>query len=202
MAGQGGMAGEISVNQASAVLRQAMRETMRRRSLLYLVQGGVLVAAGAAALISPLFAAVGLIALLGWLLIAVGVIEATGLWGTRHVPYFWLQAVSAVLAVVVGWALIARPDQGLVGVALLMVVFFMVEGIQRIVLGLMIRPMEDWGWILGSGILGIVLGIVLAANLVFMAGWIIGFLLGIHLIGAGGAIGWMAYKLRNPAAGR
>ncbi len=196
------MAGEISVNQASAVLRQAMRETMQRRSLLYLVQGGVLVLAGAAALISPLFAMIGLIALLGWLLVAVGVIEVTGLWGTRHVPYFWLQAVSAMLAVVVGWALISRPDQGLVGVALLMVVFFMVEGIQRIVLALMLRPMEDWYWILGSGVLGILLGIVLAANLLFIAGWLIGFLLGIYLVAAGGAIGWMAWKLRNPAYGR
>jgi uncharacterized membrane protein HdeD (DUF308 family) len=196
------MAGEISVNQASAVLRQAMRETMERRALLYLVQGGVLVLAGMAALISPLFAAIGLIALLGWLLIAVGIIEATGLWGTRHVPYFWLQAVSAMLAVVVGWALISRPDQGLEGVALLMVVFFMVEGIQRIVLSLMIRPMEDWGWILGSGILGIVLGIVLASNLLFIAGWLIGFLLGLYLIAAGGAIGWMAWKLRNPGYAR
>jgi uncharacterized membrane protein HdeD (DUF308 family) len=175
---------------------------MQRRSLLYLIQGGVLMLAGAAALISPLFAAIGLIALLGWLLIAVGIIEATGLWGTRHVPYFWLQAVSAMLAVVVGWALISRPDQGLVGVALLMVVFFMVEGIQRIVLALMLRPMEDWGWILGSGVLGILLGIVLAANLLFIAGWLIGFLLGIYLVAAGGAIGWMAWKLRNPAYGR
>jgi uncharacterized membrane protein HdeD (DUF308 family) len=196
------MAGEISVNQASAVLRQAMRETMQRRSLLYLVQGGVLVVAGAAALISPLFAAIGLISLLGWLLIAVGVIEATGLWGTRHVPYFWLQAVSAMLAVVVGWALISGPDQGLAGVALLMVVFFMVEGIQRIVLSLMLRPMEDWGWILGSGVLGILLGVALAANLFFIAGWLIGFLLGIYLVAAGSAIGWMAWKLRNPAYGR
>jgi uncharacterized membrane protein HdeD (DUF308 family) len=196
------MAGEISVNQASAVLRQAMRETMQRRSLLYLVQGGVLVVAGVAALISPLFAAIGLISLLGWLLIAVGVIEATGLWGTRHVPYFWLQAVSAMLAVVVGWALISGPDQGLAGVALLMVVFFMVEGIQRIVLSLMLRPMEDWGWILGSGVLGILLGIVLASNLLFIAGWLIGFLLGIYLVAAGSAIGWMAWKLRNPAYGR
>jgi uncharacterized membrane protein HdeD (DUF308 family) len=196
------MAGEISVNQASAVLRQAMRETMQRRSLLYLVQGGVLVIAGAAALISPLFAAIGLISLLGWLLIAVGVIEATGLWGTRHVPYFWLQAVSAMLAVVVGWALISGPDQGLAGVALLMVVFFMVEGIQRIVLSLMLRPMEDWGWILGSGVLGILLGVALAANLFFIAGWLIGFLLGIYLVAAGSAIGWMAWKLRNPAYGR
>jgi uncharacterized membrane protein HdeD (DUF308 family) len=196
------MAGEISVNQASAVLRQAMRETMQRRSLLYLVQGGVLVVAGVAALISPLFAAIGLISLLGWLLIAVGVIEATGLWGTRHVPYFWLQAVSAMLAVVVGWALISGPDQGLAGVALLMVVFFMVEGIQRIVLSLMLRPMEDWGWILGSGVLGILLGVALAANLFFIAGWLIGFLLGIYLVAAGSAIGWMAWKLRNPAYGR
>jgi uncharacterized membrane protein HdeD (DUF308 family) len=196
------MAGEISVSQASAVLRQAMRDAMRRWALLYLVQGGVLVLAGVAALVSPLFAALGLTALLGWLLVAVGVSEAVGLVGARHVPFFWLQAVSAVLAAAVGWGLIARPEAGLIAVALLMVVFLTVEGIQRVVLGLMVRPIEDWGWIVGSGVLGVALGIVLAANLGAVSGWLIGVMLGLHLAASGGAIGWMAWKLRHPPGTR
>ena len=51
------MAGDISVNQASAVLREAMRDTIRRRSRWYLIQGGILVVAGVVALVSPLLAA-------------------------------------------------------------------------------------------------------------------------------------------------
>src|SRR5690606_33815828 len=157
------MAGEITISQAAAVLRQAMRDTMRRRSLIYLVHGAVLVVAGIAAIVSPLFAALGLIALLGWLLVAVGISEAVGLFGARHVPYFWLQAVSAVLAVAVGWGLIVWPEAGLIATALLMVVFLTVQGIGRVVFGLMLRPMEDWGWLVASGVLGVVLGVLLAA---------------------------------------
>jgi uncharacterized membrane protein HdeD (DUF308 family) len=194
------MTSEITINQASAVLRQAMRDTIRRRSLLYLIQGGLLVFAGVIALISPLITAMGLIFILGWLLILVGITEAIGLIGVRQVPYFWLQAVSAVLAVVVGWALVSRPEAGLLAVALLMVVYFMVEGIQRVVLGLMIRPMDDWGWVLGSGVVAILVGLVLASNLGFTASWLIGFLLGVHLITVGAAIGWMAWKLRKGLA--
>jgi uncharacterized membrane protein HdeD (DUF308 family) len=193
------MATDMSINQASRILREAMRDTIRRRSMLHLIQAGLLILAGLVALISPLLAAAGLLVLLGWLLIVVGLSRAIGLLGARHVPYFWLDAVSAVLAVVVGWALVSRPEAGLLAVALLMVVFFMVDGIQRVVLGLMIRPMADWGWVLGSGVLGILLGIVLASNLGFTAGWLIGFLLGMHLIAAGGALGWMAWNLRRVA---
>ena len=194
------MPGEMSVTEASRVLRQAMRETIRHRSILHLIQAGFLILAGAVAMISPVFASTGLLVLLGWLLIIVGVTEGIGLFGTRYVPYFWLDAVSAVLAVVVGWALVTRPEAGLLAVALLMVVFFMVEGIQRVVLGLMIRPMDDWGWILGSGVLGILLGLILASNLGITAGWLIGFLLGIHLIAVGAALGWMAWNVRRMAA--
>lgn len=191
------MADEIRIDDASRVLREAMRETVRRRALFNLVQAGLFVAAGLVAMISPLLASTGLIALLGWLLILVGVFEGLGLFGTRFAPYFWLDAVSAMLAVVVGWALVSRPEAGLLAVALLMVVFFMVEGIQRVVMALMIRPMEDWGWILASGVLGILLGLILASNLGLTARWLIGFLLGIHLFAVGGAMGWMAWKLRG-----
>lgn len=194
------MAGEISVNQASAVLREAMRDTIRRRSRWYLVQGGILVVAGVVALVSPLLAALGAVLFLGWLLVFAGLGQGIGLIGATQVPYFWLQAVSAVLAVVVGWLLITRPEAGLAAGALLMVVFFMVEGVSRVVFALMIRPMQDWAWVLGSGVLGILAGIVLASNLPAAGSWLIGFLLGLHLIAIGGAQAWMAWKLRQALA--
>ena len=65
----------ISVNEASAVLRAAVRETIRKRSLLFLIQGGVMVLAGVLALIFPAFMSLGLLALLGWLLILSGIVQ-------------------------------------------------------------------------------------------------------------------------------
>ena len=89
---------DISVNQASAVLREATRETIRKRSMWFLVQGALLVVAGIVAMVAPLFASTFFIVFLGWLLVIAGIGQGIGLIGATQVHYFWLQLISAVLA--------------------------------------------------------------------------------------------------------
>ena len=190
----------ITVNEASAVLREATRETIRKQSIWYLIQGLLLVVAGIVALMAPLFASTFVIVFLGWLLIVAGIAQAIGLIGASQVHYFWLQLISAVLAVVVGWMLVSRPEAGLLAAALLMVVYFMVDGIQRLVFALMIRPMRNWGWMLASGVMGILLSLILAANLPGAATWLIGVLLGIELISVGAAMAFLAWDIRRASA--
>jgi uncharacterized membrane protein HdeD (DUF308 family) len=189
----------ITVNEASAVLRQAVRDSIRRRSLLYLVQGAVLVLTGVIALTFPLFAGAGVLALIGWLLIVSGIVQAVGLIGAHKVPYFWLQFVSVALSIVVGFLLVSRPEAGLLAVALLLVVYLMVEAVARVVFALMIRPMADWHWLLASGVVGMIVAIVLAANLNTTAPVLLGVLVGLYLIAAGAAIGYLAWNLRRAA---
>jgi uncharacterized membrane protein HdeD (DUF308 family) len=191
----------ITVNEASAVLRAAVRDGIRKRSMLYLVQSGLLVIAGLLALVFPAIFGAGVLVLIGWLLILGGVVQAIGLIGATQVPYFWLQLVSVVLGVVVGFLLVSRPEAGLLAVALLMVVFFMVEGISRVAFALMIRPMEDWLYVLGSGIVGLLLAVVLGANIGSVSNWLLGLLLGLHLIAAGAGTGYLAWNLRKAVAG-
>jgi uncharacterized membrane protein HdeD (DUF308 family) len=187
----------ITVNEASAVLRAAVQDNFRRRTLLYLVQGGILVLAGALALVFPIIFGAGVMVLIGWLLIIAGIVQVIGLIGAAQVPYFWLQLVSVMLSLVVGWLLITRPEAGLLGIALMVLVFFVVEGMARIAFALMIRPMDDWGWILASGLVGLLAALVLAANLGSVGYWLLGFLLGIKLISVGGAQAWLAWHLRR-----
>ncbi len=191
---------EISINDASAILREATRDTIRKRSMWFLIQGILLMVAGFLALVSPLFASTFVMLMLGWLLIFAGIGQAIGLIGATQVHYFWLQLVSAALAIMVGWMLISRPEAGLLAAALLMVVYFMVDGIQRLVFALMIRPMRNWGWMLASGIMGIVLSLILAGNLPNAAGWLIGVLLGIELMTVGGAMAFLAWDIRRAVA--
>jgi uncharacterized membrane protein HdeD (DUF308 family) len=190
----------LSVNEASAILRQATRETIRKRSMWFMIQGGFLVLAGVIALLSPIFASTFFVVFLGWMLVIAGIIQAIGLIGATQVHYFWLQLISAVLAVLVGFMLITRPEAGLLAAALLMVAYFMVDGLQRVVFALMIRPMRNWGWMLLSGILGILLALVLVWHLPDAAGWLIGLLLGIELISVGGAMAFLAWDLRRATA--
>jgi uncharacterized membrane protein HdeD (DUF308 family) len=187
----------ITVNEASAVLRAAVRDTIKKRSMTFLIQGAVLVGAGVLALIFPIFASGGVLVLLGWLLLISGIVQGLSLIGATQVPYFWLDLIAVALAVLVGWLLISRPEAGLEAVTLLMLVFFMVSGIQKVVFALMIRPMQDWLWILGGGIVAILCAFVLFSNLPEAADWLLGVLLGLMLIATGGAQAYLAWRLRT-----
>ena len=135
--------------------------------------------------------------LLGWLLIISGVVQGMSLIGARHVPHFWLQLISVILAILVGFLFLRDPAQGMVTIALLLIVFFMIEGISKVVFALTIRPFPNWGWVLASGLVGILLSLILWASMPVTAVWLVGFLLGINLISVGAAIAWLAWQVRQ-----
>lgn len=190
----------VSVNEASAVLRAAVRDTIRSRSMLFLAQGGVMVAAGVLALVYPALAATGAVALLGWLLILSGLAQAVTLFGATQVPYFWLQLVSLALEVLVGYLLVTNTEAGLVAITYLMLALFLVAGLSRIVFALMIRPMQDWLLVLASGVVASACALVLFASLPQAAPWLLGLLLGVELVAIGGAQAYMAWRLRRAVA--
>ena len=182
---------------AAQALREAMRETVRRYSTWYLIQGVLMVIAGIVALIYPLVSSVALALFLGWILIISGIVQGISLIGAQNVPSFWLQLVSAVLSIIVGVLFLRRPGEGVVTLALLLIVFFMVEGFAKLVFSLTIRPLPNWGWVLASGVVGILVALYLWASLPVTALWLLGVLLGIQLICEGAALGYLAWKVRE-----
>ncbi len=187
----------ISLDDAAQIFREAVRDAIKRHSLLYLVQGVLLVAGGILAIVYPVVSSVAVVVLLGWLLILSGLVQGIGLLGARQVPYFWLQLISVILGVLIGILFLRDPAQGLLTVTLLIIVFFMIEGISKIVFALTIRPFPNWGWVLASGLVGIALSLILWASLPVTAIWLIGLLLGIELISVGAAITYLAWQVRR-----
>ena len=123
----------ISVETASQVIREAMREKVKRHSFWYLLQSGLMILGGILALVFPVISSVAIVVFLGWLLIFSGALQAFSLIDVRHVPHFWLQLVSVVLSVLVGILFLRNPGAGLLTLTLLLIVFFMVEGISKII---------------------------------------------------------------------
>ena len=187
----------ISVESASQVIREAMREKIKQHSFWYIVQSGLMILAGILALIFPVISSVAIVLFLGWLLIFSGILQAISLIDARHVPHFWLQLVSVVLSVLVGVLFLRNPGAGLLTLTLLLIVFFMVEGISKVIFSLTIRPFSNWGWVLASGVISILLAFYLWANTPATAIWLLGVLLGIELICEGAALGRMAWHARK-----
>jgi len=191
------MAESISLEAAAQVMRAAMRETVKRHSLWYLIQGGLMVLAGILALVYPVLSSVGVVFLLGWLLIISGIAQGISLIGARNVPHFWLQLISVVLSVIVGLLFLRDPGQGLLTLSILLIVFFMVEGMSKVIFALTIRPFPNWGWVLLSGIIGILAALYLWSSLPATAVWLLGLLFGLLLISEGAALGYLAWQVRK-----
>jgi uncharacterized membrane protein HdeD (DUF308 family) len=187
----------MSLEAAAQVMREAMRETVKRHSLWYLVQSGLMILAGILALAYPAMSSVAVVFFLGWLLIFGGILQGISLIGARHVPHFWLQLISVVLFVIVGVMFLRNPGESLLTLTLLLIVLFMVEGISKVIFALTIRPLPNWGWVLGSGIIAILLAFYLWASIPVTAVWLIGVLLGIELICEGVALGYLAWQVRK-----
>ncbi len=190
----------MTLDEAAAVMREAMRETVRKYSTWYLLQGGLMIVAGVVALLYPFFASTAIVLILGWLLIFAGIVQGIGLIGAGNVPHYWLQLISAVIAILIGVLLLRQPDSGLMIITALLIVYFMVEGIAKVIFALTIRPFPNWGWVLAAGIVGILLAVYLWANLPVDSAWVLGVLLGILLIAEGAALTYLAWRVRSTTA--
>src|SRR5208337_3125005 len=79
-----------------------------------------------------------------------------------HIPGFWWALVTAILAIVVGLALLLKPAAGIVSLTAVLTAFFIVEGVFQTAAALTYRDgiPHSWGWLLASGIADLVLAAV------------------------------------------
>jgi uncharacterized membrane protein HdeD (DUF308 family) len=147
----------------------------------FLVLGILLIIAGSLAIIYDVTVTLLSVVFFGWLLVFAGAFEAIqSFWQPKWSGLF-LQLTVGILAVVVGFHFLASPATGALILIFLMAVYFMVVGILRAVTALTLR-FPNWGWVLFSGIVTFILGVLIRRNLAVSDLWIIGLFIGIDLI--------------------
>lgn len=191
----------MSVNQPDiARAQRAVANALHAHWKLYLVEGIVLMVLGVAAILLPPLATLTVTLLFGWLFLLSGIIGLITSFWMRQAPGFWWSLVSAVLGIVVGVWLLASPVAGAVSLTLVLIVFFIIEGIASIMFALDHKRelSGQWGWMLASGIVDLILAVMILAGLPSTAAWAIGLLVGINLVFGGTALTAMALRARNP----
>ena len=114
----------------------------------------------------------------------------------RNAPGFWWSLLSAVLALGAGLVLLAWPVSGAVSLTLVLIVFFVIEGVASIMLALEHRESGRWGWLLASGIVDLVLAGLILVGLPGTAAWALGLLVGINMMFGGASLIAMALHAR------
>jgi len=167
-----------------------------------LIEGIILVVLGAAAIVVPPIATLAVEIILGWLFFISGIVGLVMTFMMRHAPGFWWSLFSAVLAIAAGIMLIGWPVSGAVSLTLVLIVFFIMEGVATIMYALdHKRELSGrWGWVLASGIVDLALAAIIFAGLPGTAVWAIGLLVGINMLFGGAALIGLAMHARHVTA--
>ena len=192
----------MSINQDDVRgYQRAAAAALHEHWVFFLVEGVVLLVLGATAIVLAPLATAVVTVLIGWLLLVSGVIGLfTSIW-MRKAPGFWWSLLSALLGIVVGVMLLGSPMTGAVSLTIVLVGFFIVEGAVTIMLALDHRRelSGQWGWMLVSGLVDLVLGAMIFSGLPSTAAWAIGLLVGFNMVFGGLALMAMATAARKVA---
>jgi uncharacterized membrane protein HdeD (DUF308 family) len=181
-------------------LQSAIAQSIREHWVLFLIEGIVLVVLGILAIIVPPLATITFTLFLGWLFLISGIMGLITTFWARHAPGFWWSLLSAVLAIAAGIVLLVWPISGAISLTLLLIVFFIIEGVLSIMYALEHKKELSgrWGWMLASGIIDLILAGIILIGLPGTAAWALGLLVGINMLFGGSALIAMALHARTP----
>jgi uncharacterized membrane protein HdeD (DUF308 family) len=180
-------------------LKAAFGKSVRDHRILFLVEGIVLFMLGFLAIVIPPLATLAVTIFLGWLFLISGIVGLFTTFWARHAPGFWWSLLSAAIGIGAGLVLLAWPVSGAVSLTLVLIIFFLIEGIASIMYALEHRQQLSgrWGWMLASGIVDLILAAMIFAGLPGTAAWALGLLVGINMIFGGSALVAMALHART-----
>jgi uncharacterized membrane protein HdeD (DUF308 family) len=118
----------------------------------------------------------------------------------RQAPGFGWSLVSAILGIAVGIVLLLWPLSGVLSLTLILIAFFVIEGIASIMFALEHKRELSgrWGWMLASGIIDLILATIILTGLPGTAAWAIVLLVGINMVFGGSALIAMVRRRSAP----
>jgi uncharacterized membrane protein HdeD (DUF308 family) len=181
-------------------LRRRLAAAIHDHWKLFLAEGIVMVILGLLAIAVPEVASLAIAIFIGWLFFVGGIFRTLSLLRHRHLPGFGWALATAILAILLGIILLARPIAGVLTLTIALVVFFILEGIGAILLAVEHRRhLPSWGWVLFSGLVDLLLAWLIWAGWPSSAGWAIGLLVGINMLFLGLSLIMTALAARTMA---
>jgi uncharacterized membrane protein HdeD (DUF308 family) len=167
----------------------------RALSAEFLVVGVLWIILGLLALMAPLLGGVVAVVFIGVAILLAGVGALVHAFRARNWEGALFDVIAGILAILCGILVLGHPIAGLGFLTILIAVWFILDGVTRIVLAFQMSTVRGsgWGWTLFSGIVSILLGVLIWAQWPSSAVWAVGTLVGINLLITGWA--WVALGL-------
>jgi membrane protein HdeD len=149
------------------------------------MMGILLLVFGCIAIASPAIAGTSVVIVIGAVVVASGLAQIFH--GIREGSFSskLLSMVLGVITLLAGVAVLAHPLLGLTVLTLILAIFFVVEGVWKILASFSFRPAPGWLAILGSGVIALLLGVMIWQQWPLSGFWAIGTLVGVDLVVTG-----------------
>src|ERR1700742_915495 len=156
----------ISQNPAEQAGR-AVARSIHEHWGLFLAEGIILVLLGLIAIIVPPIATLAFTIIIGWIFLISGILGLVTTFIARSAPGFLWLLISAIIAIAAGVVLLLWPISGSVSLTLVLIAFFVIEGIVSIMYAIEQRSQltGQWIWMLISGIIDIILAVIILSGL-------------------------------------
>ncbi|MDF7666825.1 HdeD family acid-resistance protein [Orbaceae bacterium ESL0727] len=172
-------------------------ENLPNRSNWFIGIGIVLIILGCFALSYQFVATVFSVYFIGALLFIAGIAQAFHSFYIKGFGETVLWAVLGVLYIIVGLLAFAQPVEVSSALTLVLSFLLMMSGITQTLAALSNRNYPRWGWLLTSGIITFILGLLIVLGWPGNSLWILGMFLGIDLIFQGWAYVTIGFALKN-----
>lgn len=179
----------------SPLLFQGVEELTKKWGWLVAL-GLLMIIGGAFAIGHSVLATAVMVIFFGWLLVFAGVMEAISAFYVQNWSCFFLNLLGAMLHLVVGALMLARPLEGAAILTLLLAVFFVVGGVFSLVAAFQSKH-PAWGWMAFNGVVTTALGVMLWMQWPYSGLWFLGFCLGLELIFRGWAWVMIGFAVRG-----
>lgn len=197
-----------SADPRSAGMVTGLGDADRKEARTWLrVIGVVALLGGAAAILVPVIASVTIAIFTGWVLLLVGVtmvVHEIRMRGRAHRS--WLDVVTALITAVAGLCLLLFPLTGTLTLTFFLISWFIATGVMQLIAWWQTRGAPGSGMFALNGVIGLVLGVLIAADLPSSAAWAIGLLVGVNLVffgiralTAASVLGRLAPRRTDPA---
>ena len=172
-------------------IHQKIDHYLRQHWKFFATEGVFFIILGFIAIIVPQVFAVGLALFLGWLLLAGGIVQLLRALSMMDMPGFGLWLFIGLIQTLAGYALVMDPFKGAMTLTMLLSLFFAIEGLAKMYMAFIMRPVPRWNWMAFSGFTSLMLAIVIWLGWPGPAVWLLGLLLGINML----FLGWSLLKI-------
>jgi len=171
-------------------------DILKEFSTLSIISGILFIIAGGLAVIQPAIGSIGIVFFLGGLFIAVGLVKSYLAFKAHNKSAGAI--FKAFILILTGVLLFIYPIAGTAALAILLSVYFFIDGFASLFMSSELKPFGGW-WIQGlNGFLDFLLGILMIVGWPFSSIFTVGIIVGISFIFDGIVmtyLGFMAKKL-------